>query len=453
MSYNIHTRITAIGCLTALMIGYSSSLSVFLNKHLPLKDILYNNKYISSPYFTYQDLFPSEYETQSSIVEESEFESDLPEVEEHDDTLYENSHIQDMKLTHSLTNEFKKENIKSYYDTNIITLNIPQTFSKVKVIPKKMTNVSVDLQEITLNIPQPSKQEIILNIPQSSKDNVVHSTSYMPQASYFNFSKPKTESDNIYMLPISDAINIQSAHYNKQKNNLTQDMANIYQKRRKQTLMIRDNYHLASQDIHKLQRILKILGVSLENKFYASKYNNISTSLLKTLQISQDEIMWRYPEFYTRLQDIQALRVALTFVPTHPPVKAGRRSSTFGWRQDPFTKRSKFHSGMDYAAPLGTSIYATASGTVRFAGWKGGYGNVIDIYHGNGIVTRYAHLSKIFVTRGSKIMRGSAIGAMGSTGRSTGSHLHYEIKINGKTINPDNFTSKNISINKIINKY
>ena len=88
----------------------------------------------------------------------------------------------------------------------------------------------------------------------------------------------------------------------------------------------------------------------------------------------------------------QSLKIALSFIPTAPPVRTGRISSNYGWRKDPFHKKSRFHSGMDFAAVTGTPIYSPASGTVKFVGWKGGYGKTIEIYHGNGITTRYAHL-------------------------------------------------------------
>ena len=95
------------------------------------------------------------------------------------------------------------------------------------------------------------------------------------------------------------------------------------------------------------------------------------------------------------------------------------------------------HPGIDLAAPYGTPVYATADGTVLRAGWNsGGYGNLVEIDHGRGIATRYGHLSQVLVQAGAHITRGQLIARMGSTGRSTGSHLHYEVRIDGRPVNP-----------------
>jgi murein DD-endopeptidase MepM/ murein hydrolase activator NlpD len=111
--------------------------------------------------------------------------------------------------------------------------------------------------------------------------------------------------------------------------------------------------------------------------------------------------------------------------------------SGFGYRSDPFNHRSAMHPGLDLAGPIGTPIYATADGTVARAGWNsGGYGNLVEIDHGRGISTRYGHMSAILVREGDRITRGQQIGRMGSTGRSTGSHLHYEVRIDGRAVNP-----------------
>ncbi len=113
--------------------------------------------------------------------------------------------------------------------------------------------------------------------------------------------------------------------------------------------------------------------------------------------------------------------------------------SNFGYRTDPFTGEYKLHEGIDIAAPIGTPVYASADGRVIFSGYKEGYGLCIEISHENGIITRYAHLSRSLVSIGQKIKRGEIIGKVGSTGRSTGSHLHYEVIVNGIPRNPMNY--------------
>ncbi len=125
-------------------------------------------------------------------------------------------------------------------------------------------------------------------------------------------------------------------------------------------------------------------------------------------------------------------------VPTGRPVRrgAGRYSSQFGYRRDPFTRRVRLHSGSDIAAPRGTPVYATGRGVVVFAGYDGDYGRLITVDHGNGIQTRFAHLSKLLVKEGQQVEPGDRIGSVGSTGRSTGPHLHYEVRVRGKAVDP-----------------
>lgn len=114
-------------------------------------------------------------------------------------------------------------------------------------------------------------------------------------------------------------------------------------------------------------------------------------------------------------------------------------ASGYGTRIDPIYKTVKFHSGMDFSANVGTQVYATGNGVVRKAGWEGLYGNCIQIDHGFGYVTRYAHLSKIDVRVGQKVVRGETIGKVGTTGKSTGPHLHYEVMVKGQIVNPVNY--------------
>ncbi|MDE1902543.1 MAG: M23 family metallopeptidase [Alphaproteobacteria bacterium] len=114
-------------------------------------------------------------------------------------------------------------------------------------------------------------------------------------------------------------------------------------------------------------------------------------------------------------------------------------SSSFGIRRDPFNGERSFHPGIDLDAEIGTAVHATAPGTVDFAGWDGGYGRMVEIDHGNGIRTRYAHLSRILVRIGDRVDEHQRIGLVGSTGRSTGPHLHYEVRIDGQPLNPAKF--------------
>ncbi|MGI4732714.1 MAG: M23 family metallopeptidase [Janthinobacterium lividum] len=126
-------------------------------------------------------------------------------------------------------------------------------------------------------------------------------------------------------------------------------------------------------------------------------------------------------------------------IPSVHPVQQLEYTSNFGIRSDPFNHTARMHAGVDIRGPVGTPIYATADGTVDRAERAGGYGNLLELDHGKGIQTRYGHLSKILVEPGTPVKRGQLIALMGSTGRSTGSHLHYEVRIDGKAVNPAPF--------------
>lgn len=127
---------------------------------------------------------------------------------------------------------------------------------------------------------------------------------------------------------------------------------------------------------------------------------------------------------------------ATVSIPSARPVDNLTLTSSFGLRSDPFNGRRRAHKGIDIPGPVGTPIYATADGIVGRSQWVGGYGNLVEINHGNGIETRYGHMSKLMVQPNQRVRRGQVIGLMGSTGRSTGSHLHYEVRIDGDAVNP-----------------
>ena len=122
-----------------------------------------------------------------------------------------------------------------------------------------------------------------------------------------------------------------------------------------------------------------------------------------------------------------------------PITSSARMSSGFGYRIHPVTGKSQFHKGMDFAAPIGTPIYAPGNGVVTFSGWGTGYGRYVEVDHGNGTVTRYAHTSANYVNVGDTVYANQQIAAVGNTGRSTGAHLHYEVRQNGQAINPQTY--------------
>ena len=134
---------------------------------------------------------------------------------------------------------------------------------------------------------------------------------------------------------------------------------------------------------------------------------------------------------------LEQLEQGTIAIPSTEPVHGTNFTSGYGVRSDPFKGRAAMHPGIDLAGPYGTPIYATADGTVGRAEWNnGGYGNLVEIDHGHGIQTRYGHLSRYIVSAGQHVTRGQLIAYMGSTGRSTGSHLHYEVRLDGRAVNP-----------------
>lgn len=147
----------------------------------------------------------------------------------------------------------------------------------------------------------------------------------------------------------------------------------------------------------------------------------------------------RFTRLAASLDKMDAMERALAAIPTAMPAAVMMMSSGFGYRHDPFTGAGAMHSGLDFRGPIGTPILAAAEGKITFAGVRSGYGNCVEITHANGLVTRYAHLSGFNVSLGQRVKRGIQIAQMGSTGRSTGSHLHFEVRLNGQAINPIKF--------------
>lgn len=138
----------------------------------------------------------------------------------------------------------------------------------------------------------------------------------------------------------------------------------------------------------------------------------------------------------------------LKCVPAIQPVSnkdLKRTASGYGMRIDPIYKTRTFHEGMDFAAPVGTSVYVTGNGVVKETGWQQGYGNTVVVDHGHGYMTRYAHLSKILTQRGKSVVRGEEIAKVGNTGKPTGPHLHYEVIYKGNHVNPVNYYFMDLS--------
>jgi len=147
----------------------------------------------------------------------------------------------------------------------------------------------------------------------------------------------------------------------------------------------------------------------------------------------------RFSRLGASLSRMSALDQALSRMPQVLPAGMDSISSGFGYRSDPFTRHGSFHPGLDFRGPLGAPIYAAARGSVSFVGQRSGYGNCVEVTHGDGLVTRYAHMSAFRTHVGQQVVAGQTIGAIGSTGRSTGPHLHFEVRINNRPANPRPF--------------
>ena len=156
---------------------------------------------------------------------------------------------------------------------------------------------------------------------------------------------------------------------------------------------------------------------------------NSSHSAARCLRASLDQLLERVAAGNAQLMAIPSLR----------PVEGARLGSSFGNRVDPFNKHLAFHSGLDFSIASGADVVAAAGGRVRFAGSKGGYGKLVELDHGNGLRTRYAHLSSFQVKAGDLVTPGQRLGAVGSTGRSTGPHLHFEVLHKGRFVDPQRF--------------
>jgi murein DD-endopeptidase MepM/ murein hydrolase activator NlpD len=161
-------------------------------------------------------------------------------------------------------------------------------------------------------------------------------------------------------------------------------------------------------------------------------------ALAAVLDVDED-FASRIQRAATDMSDMRSLNVAAQKLPFYRPTNNPALSSSYGVRFDPFTHRPAFHSGLDFPGAFYTPIMATAPGVISFTGVRSGYGNTIEIDHGGGFKTRYAHLQAISVRVGQRVAIGQRVGAMGSTGRSTGPHLHYEVWANGRAQNPNRF--------------
>lgn len=191
---------------------------------------------------------------------------------------------------------------------------------------------------------------------------------------------------------------------------------------------------VTEENVGRIEKVLRGLGVKLASSSTPRPDNAATGGPFVPLSPSVFED--RLDRASRALKRFNDLKHSANALPLHTPVRNSKVSSRYGPRMDPFLQRPAMHTGIDFRGTRKTPVLATAKGRVKSAGRNGGYGRAVEIDHGNGLVTRYAHLSKILVKPGQLIHQGQIIGKIGSTGRSTGPHLHYETRLNGNAVNP-----------------
>jgi hypothetical protein len=202
--------------------------------------------------------------------------------------------------------------------------------------------------------------------------------------------------------------------------------------------------HQVASRIDDLQTVLRHVGVDpdgLEQAAGGVGGPYIPIQSVRIEGIADQAFTQAYVGAIAHSKELETLFAALHHVPLTTPVHGTEfeRTSGFGARIDPFTRHLSFHPGLDFAGPWGSTVTATAPGVVDWAGMRGGYGNLVEIDHGYGFKTRYGHLSSILVQVGTRVQKGSPIGKLGSTGRSTGPHVHYEVWLADVVRDPSRF--------------
>lgn len=184
---------------------------------------------------------------------------------------------------------------------------------------------------------------------------------------------------------------------------------------------------------------IRRMGLNPQTMIAANKRDAQGGPLISLATSASGSVDPRFQRLGASLARMEALERGLAGIPQVEPANMDFVSSGFGYRSDPFTGGAAFHAGLDFRGPIGAPIYAAAEGRVSFVGVRQGYGNCVEIDHGNGLMTRYAHMSTFRARPGQKVEAGVIIGAIGNTGRSTGPHLHFEVRINDRPVNPRPF--------------
>lgn len=205
-----------------------------------------------------------------------------------------------------------------------------------------------------------------------------------------------------------------------------------------------DNFYRVMMQMDPMSRSQRLAGLDNENRYKELRRLNdadLVTKLTQSMDLFERQLFSQVQSFDQLRLTLGQQKDKLAHIPSVLPinVKDYTMSSGYGYRRDPIYGSTKFHEGLDFAASTGTPVFATADGTVEIARRQAGYGNCIDLNHGFNYLSRYAHLSQILVKEGENVKRGQLIGRVGSTGKSTGPHLHYEVRFKDEPQNPVNY--------------
>ncbi len=206
--------------------------------------------------------------------------------------------------------------------------------------------------------------------------------------------------------------------------------------RASQERLVENLFERSKKGVADLERVVAMTGLDIDRMIGTKGRGGPSTEVKYTDDETLNE---RVSDLRRRLERWQSLQSAVKNLPLIAPLAEYRITSGHGGRRDPFTGRWTSHNGIDMTQPAGTPILATGPGTIAFTGWYGGYGWMVEVDHGMGVRTRYAHMQSIAAEKGQKVEVGMKLGLVGSSGRSSGPHLHYEILIDGKAVDPTNF--------------
>jgi murein DD-endopeptidase MepM/ murein hydrolase activator NlpD len=237
----------------------------------------------------------------------------------------------------------------------------------------------------------------------------------------------------------------------RKENSELKSQYNILNKRIENSLKMMDNIRQRDDNFYRVMMQMEPLSISqlyagLDNDNRYKKLQSLSeaqliTELTRQLDLLDRQLYAQSLSFDELKSTVISRQDMLEHIPSVLPlnIKNYTMASGYGYRSDPIYGTTKFHEGLDFAATEGTPVFATANGTVTESKWMGSYGQCVEIDHGNNYVTRYAHLSRLIAIPGQKVSRGEKIGEVGTTGKSTGPHLHYEVRLKNEPQNPVNY--------------